>query len=161
MIAVESVTETQTKTCSKCGREQSVGNFSRNKRNKDGRQWWCKRCHGAQDAVYGRSGAAITKQLERTYGITLGDYYRMYAEQSGCCAICGVHHKARGFQEPGRGGARCLVVDHNHSTNAVRRLLCNNCNLLVGLVEKNRPKLLTVLRYIRANGKETSMYDDD
>jgi hypothetical protein len=41
--------------------------------------------------------------------------------QSGLCAICG--------RVP---GGRGLHVDHNHSTGAVRALLCGNCNLLIG-----------------------------
>ncbi len=34
----------QTKRCSRCGETKPVGEFSLNRRRKDGRSWWCKQC---------------------------------------------------------------------------------------------------------------------
>lgn len=61
--------------------------------------------------------------LRHRYGIDNEDYARMLAAQRGCCAICG------------RESTRRLHVDHDHSTGAVRALLCAGCNLLVGAME--------------------------
>lgn len=43
------------------------------------------------------------RRLRRTYGISLGEYNQMLAEQGGCCAIC---------KKPPTG--RRLHVDHDH-----------------------------------------------
>ena len=44
-------------------------------------------------------------------------YERLFAEQGGVCAICGNPPKTRR-----------LHIDHEHSTNRVRGLLCFRCN---------------------------------
>ena len=56
------------------------------------------------------------------YGITIDDYYRMFDEQGGVCAVC--------FRPPNAG--RRMAVDHDHNTGAIRGLLCNSCNLALG-----------------------------
>ena len=65
------------------------------------------------------------------YGITPEDYGRLHKAQDGRCAICREKEKTR----------RRLSVDHNHTTNIVRGLLCAFCNVLLGLA-KDDPKLL-------------------
>ena len=76
----------------------------------------------------------------RTYGITESDYDVMYAEQEGCCAICGVHQldiKQR------------FCVDHNHDTGKVRALLCDSCNVGLGKFKDNYDNLLRAADYLR------------
>jgi 5-methylcytosine-specific restriction endonuclease McrA len=73
--------------------------------------------------------------LERRYGITKAERDAMFEAQDGKCVICG-----------GEGGSRGLVVDHDHETMQVRDLLCNRCNVAVGVIES---KLFEVfLEYI-------------
>jgi hypothetical protein len=48
----------------------------------------------------------------------------MLDEQAGRCAICGRDISDFSF-----------VVDHDHTTGAVRGLLCRRCNTVVGFVE--------------------------
>lgn len=64
------------------------------------------------------------------YGITCDDYDRMLVEQYGCCKICGK-----------RPGKRRLHIDHDHDSGAVRGLLCQNCNHLLGNA-KDSPDIL-------------------
>ena len=60
-------------------------------------------------------------KLHSRYGITVEEYDRMFAEQDGKCAICGVKvEKHR------------LCVDHDHATGKVRGLLCRLCNRHLG-----------------------------
>jgi len=47
----------------------------------------------------------------------------MFAEQEGCCAICGKHQSEQ---------KKRLEVDHCHETGHVRALLCTNCNTALG-----------------------------
>jgi len=78
--------------------------------------------------------------LIKTYGITLTDYNKLFFEQQGCCAICGKHQSE--FK-------RQLDVDHNHQINKNRGLLCQYCNLVVGIIEtfEHLPKLYQYLEF--------------
>ena len=72
--------------------------------------------------------------LARYYNITVGQYAGMFSAQNGRCAICDRPETAK---LPGRktantqGGVR-FSVDHDHETEAVRQLLCNACNHMLG-----------------------------
>lgn len=58
------------------------------------------------------------KELQRDFGITCGDYYRMYDAQEGSCRICG--------KEPQE---KALEVDHDHyDKKIIYGLLCKACN---------------------------------
>lgn len=65
--------------------------------------------------------------LRRRYGIDLATYERMHAEQGGRCFLC--------HREEADAKGRRLHVDHNHTTGAVRRLLCFWCNTRIATVE--------------------------
>ena len=64
--------------------------------------------------------------LKKIYGITLEKYEQMFKEQEGKCAICGIHQDTL---------KRSLCVDHNHTTNKVRELLCKKCNTALAYYE--------------------------
>ena len=61
----------------------------------------------------------------------------MFVDQQGCCAIC-----TRPFvgQRP--------AVDHCHTTNKVRGLLCQKCNTAIGLLEDNITSLENAIKYL-------------
>ena len=61
------------------------------------------------------------KMRKYNYGLSQDDYVAMLEKQEYRCAICNRMER--------------LVVDHDHETGAVRGLLCNICNLGLGLVE--------------------------
>jgi hypothetical protein len=67
--------------------------------------------------------------LKRNFDITTEIYEKMLLEQNGSCAIC--FEKA----ENERNGR--LVVDHCHKTGDIRKLLCNKCNMALGLLKDN------------------------
>lgn len=68
----------------------------------------------------------VHHHLKHKYGITKVERDAMNAQQRGVCAICG---KA----PSGRGTQGVLQVDHDHSTGAIRALLCCRCNKAIGL----------------------------
>lgn len=76
--------------------------------------------------------------LRWTYGITIETYNHMLTGQNGVCAICG------GVNANGRK----LSVDHNHQTDAVRGLLCMQCNMLLGNAKDNVSILLKSIEYL-------------
>lgn len=63
----------------------------------------------------------------KKYGMTVDEYRNKLIAQENRCFICGEESK--------------LVVDHNHVTGIIRRLLCTNCNLGLGHFKDN-PELL-------------------
>jgi hypothetical protein len=80
--------------------------------------------------------------LRKKYGIGLDDFNRMFKEQNGCCAICGRH------QMEFRKG---LVVDHNHSTGAIRKLLCPNCNAAIGMLGEDMVLFTKAMEYLKTH----------
>ena len=67
------------------------------------------------------------RMVVKTYGLTPGEYDRLYAEQGGVCAIC----------RRAKGKVKRLAVDHDHETGLVRGLLCGPCNQLVGYFQNS------------------------
>lgn len=65
------------------------------------------------------------------------DYEALLQHQGGVCAICGRKPKER------------LVIDHSHSSGLVRGLLCNRCNLGLGLFEDDQKRLLAAIQYLK------------
>ena len=82
--------------------------------------------------------------LRRLYGINSKDYERMLAEQDGCCAICGT-------DQPGGRQNKYFMVDHCHTTNKVRGLLCASCNMMLGMAEDNITTLNNAIDYLKSS----------
>lgn len=72
----------------------------------------------------------------KIYGLTLEQYDEMEKFQDGKCAICGVVPSRR------------LDIDHNHTTNKVRELLCSPCNTAIGSVNESIETLNKVIAYL-------------
>lgn len=79
--------------------------------------------------------------LKRNYGITLNEYNLLLQKQNYKCAICGSKNP-RGFSK------KCLSVDHNHKTGKVRGLLCQPCNLFLGLIKDDKNILAKTIKYL-------------
>lgn len=69
----------------------------------------------------------------------------MFQEQNGRCKICNTHQIYL---------KTSLVVDHCHKTGHVRGLLCNACNLGIGLLKDKVEVLEKALIYIRKASSE-------
>jgi len=72
--------------------------------------------------------------LKAMYGLAYEDFLQMQQEQEGRCLLC---------QE-----ISMLVVDHNHKTGEVRGLLCNNCNMAIGLMKENKETFARAMEYL-------------
>jgi hypothetical protein len=82
--------------------------------------------------------------LRYTYDISEARYDQMFEACGGVCEICG--------KEDAR-----LVVDHCHSTSAIRGLLCSSCNLGLGQFADNPQVLRWAADYLEIhNGKKSS-----
>lgn len=142
------------KICSKCKQEKPLDEFHKNKNTKDGLAGDCKECrkswHIKHYEPHPRLGPKFDKaewqrnwrkdnpekyrknahksRLKTLYGITVEDWHQMFEEQQGCCAICSI---------PQNMLKQTLCVDHNHKTGKIRQLVCDRCNMLIGIYEAN------------------------
>jgi len=142
--------------CPKCTKEVANTRYQRNK---------AKRCAASQryyrknkEMVYARTNqyrrdnpqkrrAWLRKwQLKTRYNLTLEDYETMVTDQGGVCAICGQPESRKGHP---------LVVDHCHKTNAIRGLLCSQCNRGIGCL-RDDPSLLTKAAEYLSNRKDNT-----
>lgn len=124
------------KKCPKCKTEKPIEAFSKNRARYDHLDSTCKECIKKPHRE---------KYFQRTYGISVAEYNVMLESQNGVCYLCG---KPETWQNNGKTFPLC--VDHSHdSSQTVRKLLCNPCNLLVGSIERAGPKLLVkAVRYV-------------
>ena len=87
-------------------------------------------------------GKTAKYRILRSYGITEEAYQARKAAQTFCCYICG---------KPEAKGRYGLALDHDHNTGALRKFLCNQCNMLVGIHENNPYLLANVCAYVQEN----------
>ena len=95
--------------------------------------------------------------LVRNYDISLTEYAGMFNSQNGKCAICKQPETAK---LPGRKTdgseerVRDLSVDHDHKTGAVRGLLCNSCNHMLGAAKDKKKTLLAAAEYLTQHSSD-------
>lgn len=139
---------------------KSVSGFHKNKHRKDGYTVWCKECNSVYATARWRADPekgriknrkyfekhpeiARNTNLKRKFGITLEDYNRMWNDQNGLCAVCGKPETATR-----KNVTKCLAVDHNHKTEKVRALLCQQCNYALGFADDNIERLIDLAEYL-------------
>jgi hypothetical protein len=74
------------------------------------------------------------EKLKVLYGLTVEQYDDMREAQGFKCAICGADTK--------------LYVDHCHTSEEVRGLLCHQCNVALGLFKDNTASLARAIEYL-------------
>jgi hypothetical protein len=127
------------KRCVHCRHFKPRSAFYRAPAASDGLQSWCKACvadrvkrwqtdHPDRATYLGR------RWRHRQRGLFAGDYARIAAEQNGRCAIC--------------GDVAELVIDHDHEDGRVRGLLCNPCNVALGLLADEPGRLRAAAAYL-------------
>jgi hypothetical protein len=76
--------------------------------------------------------------LRSLYGLEASTYLRMYKQQGGKCACC-----------EGPLELKDVKVDHDHATEKVRGLLCNDCNVLLGRAKDSVELLCRAIKYLK------------
>lgn len=120
--------------CTKCGGPMNGSHTS-----------YCRTCFNAYYRELRASDPEEYRRREwrkeiRKYGITEDDWQAMHDRQDGRCAACGGEEA-----HPGRSR---LCVDHDHTTGAVRELLCTSCNLAIGYVGEDPERLRRLAVYL-------------
>ena len=83
--------------------------------------------------------------FKNKYHITVEDYELMKQNQNNLCYICGKPEVTNNRN----GVVRELSIDHNHSTDKVRKLLCHRCNLMIGNCYEDISILQKGIEYIK------------
>lgn len=93
-----------------------------------------------------------SRRFKKEYGIDFAQYQQMLLDQKGVCAVC---EKPETKME--NGIIRQLSVDHNHTTGAVRGLLCANCNMAIGYACDDVSVLEKAIIYLRKHGAPSNV----
>jgi hypothetical protein len=114
-------------------------------RRKYQRDWYMKHkeSHNKRSSLWRENNAIrwknhvsrqpLYRQAKR-YGLSVQYLQYLKRKQKGLCALgCGRHLR---------------VVDHDHKTGEVRKLLCAQCNLFLGLVENNKKLFQRMFSYL-------------
>lgn len=102
-------------------------------KNREALYTWTKAWKKAKGESYWKD-----KYLKTKYGLTLKEYYEMESSQNGVCAIC-----------KGRSTDKSLAVDHCHETGKIRGLLCDRCNIALGLIYDRIDIANSIVRYLQ------------
>lgn len=129
------------KVCSNCSIQKSIENYNTNKNTKDGFRNQCKKCDFKVKKQREKLHPEYKARRKRSdllwrYGLTFETYSKVLECQSNKCAICSV-----GLVNP--------QIDHCHTTNLVRGILCVNCNLLLGNSKDNIQILQSAIIYLK------------
>jgi hypothetical protein len=79
----------------------------------------------------------------RRYGMTYEQVVDLLEHQGGCCASCGDEVEI----------GKSMHVDHCHSSNQVRGILCSACNLMIGHAKDDPERLRLAAKYLENSQK--------
>lgn len=108
--------------CSRCNVYKSWDNYARTKSGRDRVHTNCKLCHKL--SYYGE--------------LTPDEYQFMLEHSNDTCYVCG--------REP--DPVKALAIDHDHNSGEIRGLLCDRCNLCLGLMKDSLSSLDQAVLYL-------------
>lgn len=85
------------------------------------RRWRAKN----RDALNAKARLRPDRRRRRALGVDEAEFQRLFVGQGRACAVCRTTT------------ARKWTLDHNHETGQRRGILCNKCNLGIGLLNDN------------------------
>ena len=139
-MATKAIYDGSGKTCSYCGETKQLEEFNKSSRGKFGTRSNCRECQHKDEAgrYTSTTGAvkALRQRLKTRYNLTLEQYNEMVENQNKACAICGCVPEK-------------LLIDHCHTTNNIRGLLCNQCNSMLGMAHDNIETLQVAIKYLQ------------
>lgn len=137
------------KICDRCGVDKRLEAYPRSPNTEDGLQHVCRSCTRYANGKPGRSKRTKSAILDsrrrlatvaKQYGSdAVPKYKALVAESKGACVICGRTDKI-------------LHLDHNHTTNDIRGLLCSPCNTGLGFFQDSPTLLTKAAQYLKKRG---------
>ena len=142
----------ETFTCYRCRTPKPLNNFHKDPKQRSGHSPYCRDCKREQKRNYNKSAKAHATKFRlgrkhrlAKFGLTQEEYDRLHTAQNGLCAIC---HNPERRQNYKTKLVQALAVDHCHSTNKVRALLCGDCNSSLGLMGEDIPRFYAAIEYL-------------
>lgn len=128
--------------CLACKEIKNVEYFGAKRANKSGLLITCRECVAKRGLARRANKPEFLRRarVKHLYGISPIDYQEMFDAQNGVCAIC--------KQPESRRKNKHLCIDHCHTTNAVRGLLCSRCNSVLGQIYENLETAQALVSYI-------------
>ena len=161
-----------TKVCSKCGTEQEIVLFNRDRSKSSGYRSWCKTCDNINSRIqYNKDPQLRRDQRKEYYYENREDEIQRRGEFRKNNVDMHRSHKYKQLYgitlerfEEMRTSQKCscaicgkhesqnknkkLFVDHNHNTGKVRELLCHGCNTGIGLLQDDVDLLQKAMDYL-------------
>ena len=135
------------KICTLCGCSKPTTDFYKRSETKDGLRTDCKVCFSARSKKNWSSKTEVERQttnkknrLKHFYNLSVEEYDLKASEQNFKCFICGEKEYYNG---------KPLYVDHCHTTNKIRKLLCQHCNSGLGMFRDNPELLIKAADYLK------------
>ena len=124
------------KICRTCKQEKPLDEFHVDRDKLDGHKSQCKECNKeARKEFYEQHpGFAAIESRRKRYKLDQDEYLKMVESQQSRCFICRDERK--------------LHVDHDHTTQKVRALICRDCNLMIGYAGEDPLILSAVIQYL-------------
>jgi hypothetical protein len=125
------------KKCYKCKITRPYSEFHKDKSRKDGYRLHCNVC--SKEYYQKNRIEKLDKARARTYGISREEFDKRIANQNNQCEICKLPFVPE----------KTPHVDHCHTTNKVRGLLCNHCNRGLGAFRDSLQIMQSAQEYIK------------
>lgn len=143
--------------CTKCKVDKDTSNFRVRLSLKSGLNSWCRDCENkAQRDKYIPTikvektidpleikQKAFERMLKHRYKLSREEFDTMLLNQMNKCKVCSNTIKK----------GENLVVDHCHTSNKVRGLVCRRCNTLLGYLETDQTILNSAYDYLKMNNR--------
>jgi hypothetical protein len=140
------IDKSETRECNTCKQTLPMTNFPYDHPDHESgelrhRRHICQKCISAlrPPPTPAQKAKKRDRDLRAQYRITLEQYDAMFKAQDGRCATCNVDIS----------GKQCAHVDHCHTTERVRGILCPNCNRALGMVGDNPAILQALIEYLQ------------
>lgn len=118
------------KTCSHCLKLLPISSFMKHKHKKDNLKSECKNCD-------------YFRKIKWKFQFDIESWLKTHNLQ---CEICKkqlmLPNDVNGIK------TNCIQLDHNHTTNKIRGILCMNCNTALGNIKENLDILEAMKQYI-------------
>lgn len=120
--------------CPHCNQEMSPANLGKH-------ELICKNSRGLflNEKELSVKEIKVLKRRLKPYNITVNQYIEIHNKQNGKCEIC----NSKSYRER-------LSVDHCHKTSKFRGLICDRCNMAIGLLDDNILLLEQIVSYLNS-----------
>ncbi|MCK9429436.1 MAG: endonuclease VII domain-containing protein [Candidatus Omnitrophica bacterium] len=124
------------KECKKCYnlRVKKYCENNKEKKRKSSKIWW-------ENNKTSRNIIRKEQRLKRNYDLSLIDRENILKEQDYKCKSCNTDLKNLISYH--------IHIDHDHTTNVIRGILCRGCNIALGLLNDDPDKILKLYNYLK------------